>query len=162
MISLGRLLGQLIYFCSLFRSRLTRYGSWNRLSNWSWDHQTDPATKLVRYRCCLPIPLTLVCGGSPIIPLLVHQPAYLASSSITPAGSVHESRGDSVVRMCVQLKRWCVSCVCCRWDIVVMDVIWRRLCVSMIWGREICLFWVGKGCISSALLLCGGGVRSFC
>ena len=28
--------------------------------------------------CCLPIPLTLVCvgGGSPIITLLVHQPAY--------------------------------------------------------------------------------------
>ena len=34
---------------------------------------------------------------------------HLASSSITPAGSVHKSRGDSVV----QLKRWCVSCVCC-------------------------------------------------
>ena len=36
---------------------------------------------------------------------------HLASSSITPAGSVHKSRGDSVVRMWVQLKRWCVSCV---------------------------------------------------
>ena len=33
---------------------------------------------------CLPTPLTLVCGGSPIIPLLVHQPAYL---SIWPAAS---------------------------------------------------------------------------
>ena len=30
---------------------------------------------------------------------------HLASSSITPAGSVHKSRGDNVVRMCVQLKR---------------------------------------------------------
>ena len=30
--------------------------------------------------------------------------------------------------------------------IVVMDVFWRRLCVSMIWGREICLFWAGQGC----------------
>ena len=56
----------------------------------------------------LPTPLTLVCEGSPIIPLLVHQSTYLASSSITPAGSVHKSRGDSVVRMWVQLKRWCV------------------------------------------------------
>ena len=36
---------------------------------------------------------------------------HLASSSITPAGSVHKSMGDSVVRMWVQLKRWCVSCV---------------------------------------------------
>ena len=32
---------------------------------------------------------------------------HLASSSITPAESVHKSRGDSVVRM----KRWRVSCV---------------------------------------------------
>ena len=36
---------------------------------------------------------------------------HLASNSITPAGSVHKSRGDSMVRMWVQLKRWCVSCV---------------------------------------------------
>ena len=28
-----------------------------------------------------------------------------ASTSITPAGSVHKSRGDNVVRMWVQLKR---------------------------------------------------------
>ena len=37
---------------------------------------------------------------------------HLASNSNTPAGSVHKSRGDSVVCMWVQLKRWCVSCVC--------------------------------------------------
>ena len=36
---------------------------------------------------------------------------HLASSFITRAGSVHKSRGDSVVRMWVQLKRWCVPCV---------------------------------------------------
>ena len=29
--------------------------------------------------CCLPTPLTLVCRGSPIIPILVHQPAYPSS-----------------------------------------------------------------------------------
>ena len=33
---------------------------------------------------CLPTPLTLVCGGSPIIPLLVHQPAYLSIWQATP------------------------------------------------------------------------------
>ena len=49
--------------------------------------------------------LTLVYGGSLIILLLIHQLVCLASSSITPAGSVHKSRGDSVV----QLKRWCVG-----------------------------------------------------
>ena len=36
---------------------------------------------------------------------------HLARIPITPAGSVHKSRGDSVVRMWVQLKRWCVSFV---------------------------------------------------
>ena len=30
---------------------------------------------------------------------------HLASSAVTPAGSVHKSRGDNVVRMWVQLKR---------------------------------------------------------
>ena len=64
--------------------------------------------------CCLPTPLTHICGGSPIIPLF-GPPAslslHLASSSITPAGSVHKSMGDSVMRIWVQLKRWCVSCV---------------------------------------------------
>ena len=32
---------------------------------------------------------------------------------ITPAESVYKSRGDSVVRMWVQLKRLCVCCCCC-------------------------------------------------
>ena len=38
--------------------------------------------------------------------------AHLASSAVIPAGSVHKSRGDNVVRMWVQLKRLCVSRVC--------------------------------------------------
>ena len=49
-------------------------------------------------------------GGCPIIPSLVHQPAY---PSIWPAApslqrGLHKSRGDSVVRMWVKLKRWCL------------------------------------------------------
>ena len=55
--------------------------------------------------CCLPTPMTLASGGSPMFPLVVHQPAYLVSSAVTPAGSVHKSRGDNVVRMWVHLKR---------------------------------------------------------
>ena len=57
---------------------------------------------------CLPAPLTIASGGSPIFPLEVHQSA---SPSFWPAvpslllGSVHKSSGDNVVRMCVQLKR---------------------------------------------------------
>ena len=36
---------------------------------------------------------------------------YLISRSITSARYAHKSSGDNVVRMWVQLKRWCVSCV---------------------------------------------------
>ena len=46
-----------------------------------------------------------------------------------------------MVRMWVQLKSVGVA-----ESIVVMDVIWGRLCVSMIRGRDICLFRVGQGC----------------
>ena len=55
--------------------------------------------------CCLPTPMALASGGSPMFPLVVHQPASLASSAVTSAGSVQKSRGDHVVRMWVQLKR---------------------------------------------------------
>ena len=67
---------------------------------------------------------------------------HLVSSAVTPAGSVHKSRGDNVVHMWVQLKRWCVCSVyeCYRGGIVVMDVIWRLLCVNMIWERVFHLF----------------------
>ena len=47
--------------------------------------------------------MALASGGSPMFPLVVHQPASLASSAVTPAGSVHKSRCDNVVRMWVQL-----------------------------------------------------------
>ena len=110
------------------------------------------------------------CGGSPIIPLLVHQPAYLASSFITPVGSVHKSRGDSVVRiwgLWVQLKRWCVSCA------FVLQGSWHSgdgcdlastLCNYDLMKGD-CLGWarvrrVRRGSTSSELLMCCGGVRS--
>ena len=35
-------------------------------------------------------------GGGPILPLDVHQPSSLASSSVTPAGFVHKSKGENV------------------------------------------------------------------
>ena len=50
---------------------------------------------------------------------------------------------------------------------MVMDVFWRRLCVSMISrnGDLFVLSWarvrrVRRGSLSSELLMCGGGVRS--
>ena len=44
-------------------------------------------------------------------PAFVSLSLHLACSSITPAGSVHKSKGDNVVCIWVQLKRWFVSCV---------------------------------------------------
>ena len=86
----------------------------------------------------------------------------------TPAGSVHKSRGDSVVRMWVQLNRWCVSCVwvlqrgnsgdgcdlastLCKYDLRKGDLF------VLSWAR---VRRVRLESISSELLMCGGGVRS--
>ena len=71
---------------------------------------------------------------------------HLVSSEVTPSGSVHKSRGDNVVCMWVQfVEMVCVVCVSYKGGIVVMDVIWRRLCVNMIRGRVIYLFRVWQG-----------------
>ena len=89
----------------------------------------------------------------------------LASSSITPAGSVHTSRGDSVVRMWVQLKRWCVwvlqrghsgdgcdlASTLCKYDLRKGDL----FVLSWAMVRR-----VRRGSLSSEMLMCGGGVRS--
>ena len=75
--------------------------------------------------CCLPTPMTLASWG-------VRCSRFWSTSHLIwplPPSfqweSIHKSRGDSVLRMWVQLKRLCVSCV---WvlqrDIVVLDVIW--------------------------------------
>ena len=100
--------------------------------------------------CCLPTPMALASGGSPMFPLVVHQPA---SPSIWPAvQSLRRglSTNPGATMWCVCGCSWrddvCRVCGCYRGGIVVMDVFWRRLCVSMIWGREICLFWAGQGC----------------
>ena len=93
-------------------------------------------------------PCLCVCGGGS------DHPAIDPLASFPPSGQqlhhssgvFHKSRGDNLVRMWAQLKIWCVSF---SWvlqrGIVVMGVIWRRLCVSMIRGREICLFCIGQG-----------------
>ena len=66
--------------------------------------------------CCLPTPMTLASGGSPMFPLVVHQPA---SPSIWPAvqslrrGLSTNPGASNVVRMWVQLNEemMCVVCV---------------------------------------------------
>ena len=76
---------------------------------------------------------------------------HLTSSSITPAGSVHKSRGDNVVHMWVQLTRWCVfASTLCKYDVRKGDL----FVLSWVRVRR-----VGRGSTSSELL-CSGGVRS--
>ena len=70
--------------------------------------------------------MTLASGGSPDVPSFS---VHLASSAVTPAGSVHKSRGDNVGAVEDMM---CVVSVDVTEGAVVMDVFWRRLCVSMI------------------------------
>ena len=55
--------------------------------------------------CCLPTPMTLASGGGGSDVSACGPPAsfsvHLAISAVTPAGSVHKSRDDNVVRMWV-------------------------------------------------------------
>ena len=55
--------------------------------------------------------MTLASRGSPMFPLVVHQPAYLASSAVTPAGSVHKSRGVYGAYVGAGEEMMCVVCV---------------------------------------------------
>ena len=59
--------------------------------------------------CCLPTPLLVGESDHPTFGPPASLSLHLASSFITPAGSVHKSRGDIVVCMWLQLKRWCVG-----------------------------------------------------
>ena len=128
-------------FYNMFKTDLLDLLS--RLFIWS-------AVDLTRFCCCLPTSMTLASGGNPMFPFVVHQPASL---SIWPAvQSLRRglSTNPGATMWCVCGCSWrddvCRVCGCYRGGIVVMDVFWRRLCVSMIWGREICLFWAGQGC----------------
>ena len=89
---------------------------------------------------------------------------HLASISITAAGSVHKSRGDSVV----QLMKCCVSCVWMlqRWHSSDgCDLASTLYKYDLRKGYLFVLSWekvrrARRGSISSELLMCGGGVRS--
>ena len=64
---------------------------------------------VVHHSCVVvyPLPWPLLVGESdvPACGPPASFSVHLASSAVTPAGSVHKSRGDNVVRMWVQLKR---------------------------------------------------------
>ena len=74
------------------------------------------------YGCCLPTPLTLL-GWSRIFPLVS------ANQLLRPPGQQCTLRRGLSTNPGVTM--WCV-CGCYKGGIVVMYVIWRRLCISMI------------------------------
>ena len=120
--------------------------------------------------CCLPTTLTFASVGSLSSNLWSTSSFsdHLASSVVTQTGSVHKSRGDNLVRMWVQLKRWCVLCVwvlqrrnsgdgcdlaltLCKYDLGKGDL----FVLSWAMVRR-----VRRESISSELLMCGGDVHS--
>ena len=61
----------------------------------------------IRFRC-LHTPMALASRGGSDLPACGPPASFsihLASSAVTPAVSIHKSRGDNVVRMWVKLKR---------------------------------------------------------
>ena len=96
------------------------------------------------------LPWPILVGGSPIFPFVVHQPA--SPSIWTAVQSLRRglSTNPGITMWCVCGWSWRddVCCVCGYYKerIVVMDVSWCWLCVSMIWGRVIYLLWVELGC----------------
>ena len=113
--------------------------------------------------------MDLASGGESDVPACgppVSFSFHLASSAVTPAGSVHKSRSDNVVHMWVQL-HMCVVCVSvtegdsgdgcdlastlCKYDLRKGDLF------VLSWAR---VRQVRRGSISSELIICGRGVPS--
>ena len=104
--------------------------------------------------CCLPTPLTH--ASREVCSTRLWSTSQLLSPSgqqyRTPAGYAIKSRGNNVV--CMWRNDVCCVCECYKWGIVVINVIWRRLCVSMIWERVIYFSELGKGATSEADMYC--------
>ena len=83
----------------------------NSIYNWAVHNNrffNSEKFHYISFSCCLSTPMTLASGGESDVPGCGPPASFsvhLASSAVTPAGSVHKSRGDNVVRMWVQLKR---------------------------------------------------------
>ena len=98
--------------------------------------------------------MTFANAGSPIFPLMVHQPA---SPSIWPAVQLLRrglSTNPEVTMWCICGCSWrddvCCACECYKGSIVVMDIFWRWPCVSMIWESWFICSELVKGATSKA------------
>ena len=104
--------------------------------------------------------MTLASGGESDVPACGPP----ASSAVSPEGSVHNSRGDNVVHMWVQLKRWWVlqrghsgngcdlASTLCKYDLRKGDL----FVLSWAMVRR-----MRRGSLSSELIMCGGVVQYF-
>ena len=124
----------------------------SRCLKWRMLSLSGPDALLFLQLFCssLPTPLTLASGGSQIFPLEIHQRAYPSIWPAVPSLQRGLSTNPGVTMWCVCGCSWrddvCRVGGYYRGGIVVMDVIWRRICVCMILGRIMPLFWVEQGC----------------
>ena len=140
-----------LFCCSLYLGYYCDYGGVQNdttcagLACYRYLHKFLASIVVVVYQ--LPWPLLVMESDLPACNPPASFSIHLASSAVTPVRFFHKSKADNVMRMWVQLKRLCVLCM---WmlqrSIVVVDVIWRLLWVSMIWGSVMYSFWVGKVC----------------
>ena len=79
-------------------------------SNYSCDrlNSIQPNFSILHLCCCVPTPMDPLLVGESDVPACGPPASFsvhLAIRAVTPAGSVHKSRGDNVMGMWVQLER---------------------------------------------------------
>ena len=96
--------------------------------------------------CCPATPLNFASGGGGLIfQIDVYQSAspsiWSAVQSLQRSLSTNPGVTTCCLCVCSCREGVCRVCECYREGIMVMDMIWCRLCVSMILGRVIYLLW---------------------
>ena len=120
----------------------------------------------MKFRQCYLVGGSYLPTGGPPDSFSVH----MVSSTVIPAGSVHTSRSDHVLRIWVQLKRRYVLYVGvlqrghsgdgCDWGTILCKYDMRKGDLFVLsWARVRRL---KRGSMSSELLMYGGGPHSFC
>ena len=87
--------------------------------------------------------MTLSSRGSAMFPIVVHHQASLSIWPVVQSFRRDVSTNPGVTMWCVcgcNLRDVCCICESYGADIVVMGVIWPRLCVNLILGRVLYLF----------------------
>ena len=96
---------QFFISCCCLPTALTLVSEGNQTPPTSKGHGYIKTGRDGRKCCCLPTPMLVGESDFPACGAPASFSVHLASSELTPADSVHKSRGDNVVRMWVKLKR---------------------------------------------------------